>query len=219
MTCVRLERGVALWVGGELSARRAARIAAHVAGCERCRVLADRLLTDRRLVAEAANAPPPLETLFALREGVLIRLSGEAVAPRPPVRPLVVQVRWASALAVAMLFLAAAGVLIMRSSAHAPGVVTAGAPRPAPSPSPTVSLAARVAGAGLASPSGPAPGTAAVSAHDAVRAREGARPASRTFAQLRRSAKREATAEALVIKLLTDDPDVVIYWLVDQQKG
>jgi hypothetical protein len=216
MKCARLERDIALWVGGELSGRRAAQIAVHVAGCDLCRGLADRLRADRILLTEVASAGPQ-ETLVALREGVLDRVRSGVSAPRPQVRPLAVRVRWASAFAAAMVLLVVGSVVIVWRSAPPSGALTASAPRPAPSPG--VPPAPSVTGSAPVSPSGTARGTAPPSVHETVRVTERPLLARSAVVRPQQGAKREATAEVLVIKLLTDDPNVVIYWLVDQQKG
>ncbi len=218
MTCARLERGVALWVGGELSARRAAWIAAHVAGCERCRILAERLRADRALVFEAADTPADTAALAAMREHLVVLVRNEALLARRAGRLLPVRLRWATALAAALVVFAAAGVLVMRRAADTSRTLTAAAPRPGSSPNvpQATSLAAAVPPSGLGRGRGKGP---ASTQDTVIRAGKGSPPARHAVAQSQRPAQREAPAEALVIKLLTDDPAVVIYWLVDQQKG
>lgn len=205
MSCGQYQRDVTLWVGGELPARRAARIEAHLAGCGECRALADEVRRAQALVASRLDALVDDRELAAVRAGVTSRIRG-ATRATPPVH-----VRWRYALAVGGLAVVVAlGALLGRRAQQSPVIHTAETVRPTPTAAPP-----RVA----------VPALGEVPVRDVEDgARVAATPSTRrplVRGARSRALRRETTTqgEPLVVKLVTDDPNVVIYWLVDQKKG
>ncbi len=211
MSCRRVRRLVALWVGGDLAPRRVRRIEAHVAGCEACRLLAGRLRAGRDALAGFVEEPPDRVALRTVRQRVMARLDAAQADPAAGrTRPWRPAIGWKPALGAALLALGAAAVVLVQRATRGPDVREVVAARPTGAPSAVAPVPAPPVQTGTAPrPTERRAASAGPRQHPQVRA--GARsvpPQART-----------ASAEPLVIKIVTDDPEVVIYWVVDGKKG
>lgn len=211
MSCRRFRPLVALWVGGDLAPRRAGRVEAHVARCEACRMLAERLRSDHADLAALGNETPDRTVLELVRQRVLASLR---VIPggAAPGRTLSWFPTFGWKGAVVAVLLAAAAVVLLTVGRPIPGpeVPSVGAVRPTAHPAPVAST-----------PLSPQQTTTGPSASER-RVASGVsaeHPRQRLPASPVPRGDREAAAQPLVIKIVTDDPDVVIYWLVGGQKG
>ncbi len=211
MSCRRFHPLLALWVGGDLTPRRALRVEKHLAGCSACRVLADRLSDNRSLVARLAEPSPDTAGLHVIRQGVLEHLREGpdgldlgSVALKSP------RVRWAPALATALVLVATGVAILIRHGAQLQQPSRSAAVRPTLSPFQPTPPAA------IAAPK------AAPSVSNNLRATSGTPEKPRQHATRVRALSPttvNAAAEATVIKIVTDDPDVVMYWLAERGKG
>lgn len=187
MNCRRYEEQIALHVGGDLAREEILAVESHLARCASCRALLDELRRTQALLADLGGEQPAEIVLARVRTRVMARASARG--------------RWRPVAAAAAVFLAVAAGALWRLL---PGE-TAGPPTWAevrkfmPMPAaPEVSRARRLPAAKPARGRSPAPpGRSRRSSH-----REPAPPP-------------EQRAEPLVVKLYTDDPEVVIYWIVN----
>jgi hypothetical protein len=183
MNCVDWEERIALYAGGDLAPAEAQAVERHVAECAGCQLLVSGLRESLRLVREVHSEPVEAAHFAAVRARVLAELE------RAPAR------RWRFAWGLAM---AAAAVLLIAMW-----------PRPqrkiAIIPTAQVSHSAADPLARGAPPGPPA------RASRTARAQRKAGPGgpARTWG----SAPPLEPAEPMVVKLLTNDPDVVIYWI------
>ncbi len=241
MSCERYEERIALAAGGDLGDGDARRLDRHLATCAGCRAFAEEMRQSRRAVRELASAPIGEEVLARVRAGVLERIAAGAASREPPLRtpafrgPMRVPPRWLAAAAVLLAVLGATVWRLGSGGANedpAPRIVEGSAPRieepriegtrveppgsAAPEPEATEHQSARAVVAALetgAARAAPPPQPAA----EASEAESRPRIAAVTSPQADAAA---VTPEAapVVIHWLTDDPDVVIYWLVDTEQ-
>ena len=209
MSCRKVRPLVALWAGGDLTVRQASRVEAHLARCEACRLLAERVRTSRAALAAIAEEAPDGATLQLVRQRVLAgldRAPGGTVSGRAhswfPI------LGWKPALVAAALAVAVTAIVVVQRAANRPGTQKVAEARPTARPSPVATSPAI--------PPRPETEPPAVRQRMASGVRDQhpqrrSRPASPRV--------REVAAEPVVIKLVTDDPDVVIYWFVDKEKG
>jgi hypothetical protein len=221
MSCGGMEQAVVLYAGGDLAgvgdASAVAELERHLAGCAACR---DEVEAQRRLLEELHEAhaePIAAADYAAVRARVLAELESRRVpwwgrlvagwrhwpiGNRPQVGNLphwVWGLAGAAALAVALLFVvrtpapppAGSGL-----SLHAPAPPQGGADVSLPALEPP-RVAAHRRGPGRLKPAPPTPVEVAP-----------AEPASQG---------ESAAAEPLVIKLYTNDPNVVIYWIAESK--
>jgi len=217
------ERELALWAGGDLPAAETARLEEHLAGCPECRALADGLRESQAALAALAGEPIDPEALARVRRGVLRRL--EERRPRPAAAPWLLAA--AAALALAALAL---GLWLQGSRPPEPAVVAArpngaseapaerperarpesadrevdSAPRPGDEPGSRIAAAAPEPSPGPALPApemAPAPPSPDPPVQSAAVA-----PAP------------ESPTESMVIQVVSDDPDIVFYWLVEPEE-
>jgi len=184
MNCVDWEERIALYVGGDLSPAEAPAVEGHVAECAGCQMLLSGLRQSLALVREVHGEPVEAAHFAAVRARVLAELE------RAPAR------RWRFAWGFAMA--AAAAVLLIamwpraehRSVRHAfvpPAIHDGGADplvRRGP-PGPPARVSRTVRARPNAGPGGPA----------------------------RTGGSAPPEPEPMVVKLITNDPDVVIYWI------
>jgi len=210
MSCPRYRPLIALWVGGDLAPRLARRVKTHVAGCAACRALAGRLLENVSALAALAEEAPDSEALRVVRHRVLARLvteGGRSASAR--IRPATARLALRPLLAAALVAAAVAAAILLRH-ASPPRALSTAAARPTTPPAPAPSPPTPMPAIGAAPPQAPGRGTYPASP----------RP-PQTYRRVREVAadQRRAAAEPIVIKVVTDDPEVVIYWLVDSKKG
>jgi anti-sigma factor RsiW len=178
MNCPRSE--VALYTGGDLPPRRAARVEAHLAACAECRSLLDELRTGQAALSELRGEPLEDAMLAHVRRRVLARIAaGEQTRSGLPGY-------WRFALAAAVVLL-----------------VMLAWPRHAQKQTPAVTPPemAHVA------PAPPVPAPVIPVRHAIVRRRH--------RAPLRRLLPPDKS-QPLLVQFATDDPNVVIYWLVEK---
>jgi hypothetical protein len=206
MSCRRFEHDLALAIGGDLPARRLRRLETHIATCASCRTLAARLREDHAALAALAAEAPDLAELNALRGSVLVQVRSRRSASVPAAGGRPVVARLATVGAAAVLLIAVLAVVAVRRS-----VPPAATGRPMAVREPVAATPAPL----VAAESLPRPEAIRPERPTAPPVRRPARPAVRQAT----APAPPATAEPLVIKVLTDDPNVVIYWLADSQKG
>lgn len=192
MRCEDLGERIALHVTGDLPPRQAARVEAHLARCSRCQELADGFRRTARALESLGAEGADERASREVRSRVLERLRRGDAVPRPGSAPW----RWA----------VAAGVLLSLTLAIAH---RARHTDPPPCPGPIIP------GVGV-----PPPTVASAAAVD----RPPAKPSSRHrraagSAEASRGKEVTTAREPMVVKLLTDDPEVVIYWLVGENGG
>jgi hypothetical protein len=204
MICSRWRKLVALSAGGDLGADETQRLGDHLEGCAACRELDEQLRRDLDELRAADVAAVGASDLGSVRGEVMARIDEKKPSSWLPARPGPA----ATAAAVAV-----AGTLaVVLRWGGGPGDVqlTRGEPfdlhptpqidRPAVEPPlPTAEDVSeiRVVEATVAEP--------------AVEAFPVESPKSADSTELLRT----AAAEPMTMKILTDDPDVVIYWIVE----
>jgi len=210
MTCESFEPQIALLVEGDLSEMEAARVETHLRTCASCRAFRTELIESQNALKSLAREDLDPAALAAVRRRVRHALGQESGRRE----------RWIPWALAASIFAVAAAlwlVALRRPEPRAPEATAEVAPRPPAAP-----------------PQSPAPTPApAVEEAAAVRRAEAPSRAPRGVPRPRRDAPpdvRESLAAApegaaapaegpLVIKLVTTDPDVVIYWLVEPNGG
>ncbi len=222
MSCERYQEMIALEVGGDLPASDTERLEQHLLSCDACRRFAAEMRDSQRAVSLLAGAPVDPEVLASIRAGVLreVERSGRHRSPIPfrlPPRVLAL----AAALAVAL-----GALLLLRTGEPRTGKQEAtGAPRvveavPAPEPPAAVSQPATT------QPTTSQESIAEPVAAESVRAAPMDQPApeprppvtvsheTRVAAAPIPPAPGTPAAEPMVIKLVSEEADLVIYWLV-----
>jgi hypothetical protein len=228
------ELELALWAGGDLPAAEAASLEGHLAGCPECRALAEGLRESQAGLAALAAEPIDLEALARIRRGVLERL--EERRPRPAAAPWL----YAAAAALALAALAL-GLWLQGSRPREPRQVAAIPEAAPPAPreareggrpeteEPGAASRSRRAAEPSAKIAEAAPGPAPEldPSEPRLPSREAPVPAPPPAppspeSPVRRAAVTpapEAATESIVIQIVSDDPDIVFYWLVEPEES
>jgi anti-sigma factor RsiW len=206
MSCESYEALIALHVEGDLPPPESADVERHLAACPACRSFAAELEESQRALKDLARDDMDAAALAAVRQRVGEALAGAAAPARRPAA------LWALA--------AAAGIAVLAFVLQRPGDGPRREP-PATSPGPVaVPQAASPNGPGGMPPAVPAshpPRTVAAAPRARAR-RPAVPPAPRPVAEPT-VARNGDPGSPLVIKLVTSDPDIVIYWLVEPNGG
>lgn len=191
MSCERFEKWIALYIEGDLAERKARRVEAHLAGCAACRERAESLAQSQQALKSLRAEAVDARTLEQVRRGVLDQIAAGQRAPQSWL-----WLAWRYVLAGVLVAIAGATLWWRSHRAEPVRPVVARAPVAAQSPD----LGA------------PAPPTVA-----ATRPQKHPRLAHRSNPATPRQPAEES--EPLLVKLQTDDPNVVIFLLVDQNGG
>jgi len=208
MSCSRWHRLIALEVGGDLESRHSRRLEDHIEGCAACRELAVELRSQRedllRLDREAADGV----TLGSVRHAVMADLAER----RRPLFPLPVGGVRLLVAGAAMVILVVAAV-VLRQGRVPPQPRVAERSIPTSVPAPTTAPAPSPSNTEIAEPSLEVPPPAPLETVDRppLQLARGDLPARGHEMPPSLS----APTEPMTIKILTDDPEVVIYWIVD----
>jgi anti-sigma factor RsiW len=192
MKCRYSEHDVALFVEGDLEPAKSAELEVHLVTCEVCRELEADVRESQMVLKSLRQEMLSSAALSAVRSRVLEQVSETRVRP--------MWGRWVYALAGAM-FVAVVSVSVVLHNAKPEIKAVAEVMHPdvvVPSARPSVEVEPIVP---------PAP----------VERRK-----HRSSSSNNQSISEPTTSEApqeVVVKLLTDDPNIVIYWLVDQKNG
>jgi hypothetical protein len=200
MNCARWQRLVALYVGDDLDRSRSARVKQHLSACPSCRDLEQDLRRDLQTLGDLDAAATATLDLGSVRGAVL-----EKIENRRKRSPMLLQPRLLAALAMVVVVIALALVFRQSRGAGALRTVSRGIPSPAPGQ-------AAVPKPRETSPPQPTPEFARPIPNTAntllVRAETSPSDSSAPFPP-------SVPVEPMTIKILTDDPEVVIYWIVD----
>lgn len=190
MNCPSFERLIALWVEGDLPGSEAAAVEEHLRTCSPCHQFAQELKASQAALGILRQDTVEERVFRSLRAGVLKKLPVENARPSVPT--------WQYALAAGLIVVLAVSVLKLALPSKAPtklAPVAASHPASAPAARPAPSLPphplSHASGAG-----GPA-------------------RQARSVLTARADSEGFQTSQPLTIKLVTDNPNVVIYWLVD----
>jgi len=218
--CPEREEALALHVGSDLPADEARELDDHLADCTGCRTFLAELAADRRALKAVGATSPAAEPVAEVHRRVMSEVEIRSERPRSPSTW-----RWAAAAAL-LLAVATALLLQLRPEHSSPDPGTSGEeptilaeappgedergrlPRPTPAPTRGMSSSPETAGPQPETPS-------EVPVPDAVPDSTPAIPPE-TPSDNRR-ARRDERPD-LKIQLVSDDPDVVIYWLVDPEE-
>jgi anti-sigma factor RsiW len=198
---------IALDAGGDLDETGRRRLERHLASCPACRDFAAEMRQSQRAVRGLAGVAVGEDLLAGVRAAVLQEIASAARRPAPvlsfPLRTLRAPRRWLAAAAAVLLTLGAGWWLSTRTPERTP------VPRPKvvryeppPIEPPPVEEPAAVAETVAETA---APRIAAVD--PPVRERRRAPDAIAETVQ--------PTSQPMVVKWLVDDPDLVIYWLIE----
>lgn len=242
-----LEDALALHAGGDLPLGEAARMEEHLAACPECRSLArelaDELDADRRVLRALASEPVNEAALARVRAGVLRRIEA---ADRGDRTVLAAWKPWLAAALAATLVLGVLGTgLWLRRPAGDDGAPVRQAVRTVP-PGPEPGRAAPRGAHGsppaveplesapsLPSPLAPKSGIEEAGRGEPGRQRSGRREGAPSLDRTATDPPRRAAlddpgsaaaqpgepSEPMVIQVVSDDPEVVYYWLVEPEES
>jgi hypothetical protein len=187
MICRDWEERIALYAGGDAGAAEAAAVEKHLAECAGCQLALSGLRQSMEILQEAHREPVEEAHLTAVRARVLAEIAGER-------RPWWRQVWVYGAVVAAAVAITIVG---LRPATHRPVDVAVVTPAETVKPPATA----------LPEPAAVPP----------VHKRAHVRAARKVEAPIAPPAGpvRAAASEPLLVKLITDDPDVVIYWISD----
>lgn len=207
MNCTRWHRLIALDVGGDLDPRRSRSLDRHLEGCIACRDLAEELRSQREELARLEHEAFESVTLASVRHTVLADLADR----RRPVRPAVGGRRLAFAAAVAVVLVVAAAVLRFGGTPTRPVVADRTIPTAVSVPA-TEPVSSPITDA-IVEPASAVPPSVPLASVESGPPRLAQR--SLTSLANEPAVLRSAPTEPMTVKILTDDPEVVIYWIVD----
>jgi len=213
MNCIDFERLIALEVEGDLPGRMARRVNRHLMACPHCQDFRERLLVSQALLKEMGEEAAEEAALVEVRRKVLDAIPNKGEPSGFP--------RWRWALAAGVVAVASLAAIILRAPLRqSPAPIQArhrafAGPGPAGGlPSALTSGSATALGDSgravslLAGPMGATP-------------EPPRRPSGRAHSARGNSGSRTSNSEArrgtspLLVKLTTDNPNVVIYWQID----
>src|SRR5262245_34171595 len=199
MKCGCLENDVALYIEGDLTPAKACEIQAHLVSCGACRDLATGLRESQAILKSLKQDTVGVAALSSVRARVLAEVGSS--------RARSAWGRWVYAVAgTVFVGLVCIGIASkMRVPAPPIPQIVESDPLPPPAAVPLTRETVTTPPDSIKSEKVTVP----LRAEDGRRRRQGA-------------AHTEPPAEPpkpLVVKLLTDDPDIVIYWLVDEKNG
>lgn len=223
--CAGFERLIALDVEGDLPGPKSRAVAEHLLACHSCQQFAERLKISQALLKELGQEPVDEPLLQEVRRRVRNRLASETQPRGFPV--------WRFALGAGLVAALILAVLTLRH--HSPETVTqivAKAPTPANAALPSHASKGETRNSKIVARSTkPARAARDLAANTRERVRSTVISPAPSVAGTLKSAQvlparmfssgsLSASADAhhpqpLTIKLLTDNPNVVIYWLVD----
>jgi hypothetical protein len=208
------ERDVALWAGGDLPAGEAARVEDHLAGCPDCRALGETLRAGRAAVESLAAEPIDETALARVRQGLRRRLAEEeARAARR--RRSAAAAAWAMA---AALVAAALGLGIWYLAGRPePADELARAERPQPREPDREAVAPPPRELPEAVPERERPETRPAPPAPPPPEPPPPEPPEQR-AELASAPAPAGPTESMVIKVVSDDPNVVYYWLVEPEE-
>lgn len=220
MNCLKNEELLALYVEGDLVADETSRLEDHLASCETCRGFLEGLRASQAALKSLRGPAVADSALEEIRRGVSRRIDREVQGRRFRMIPLPLPQAFRLPLAAALLLAAAGAALLLWFAGPSP------APPPVAIKAPATAERARpVETAAKEPPPGPVEKESAP-----PQAPEPRRPPQAAF---KPEAPKETGAQEIalnllaapseqepaVIRLQTDDPDVVIYWIVKNTGG
>jgi hypothetical protein len=198
MNCGDSQKLIALYMEGDLAAAGLSELENHLASCDSCRAFAEELRESQETFKSLRHERMDESALHRLRHRVMgeVRRMDSLPWHVRLERFLYLGLRRGPALAGLALFLAISGAIwyaVPPSEVPPPQIAQ-------PLPPPTVTF----------EPVNTAPGPVHAAARPQRRPRAAAPPVLEHPAEERRE---------VLVKLLTDDPNIVIYWLVEQNGG
>ena len=205
MSCTRWHRLIALEVGGDLDPRRSRGLEKHLEGCATCRDLSEELRSQREALLRLDREAVGGVILGSVRHEVLADLADR----RRALFQLPAGGRRLAFAGVAAVILVVAAVVLRQGATPTQPIVAerrvpaaVSAPTAAPIPVPTTDV--------IVEPPQAMPPPAPVE-HGPLRLARG----DLSTRGPETAVSRSAPTEPMTVKILTDDPDVVIYWIVD----
>lgn len=189
MSCADCELLIALDIEGDLPPQKAGALAQHLRTCPSCREFAESLRSSQTLLKELRLEKPDEATLQAVRQGILNRL------PVPDAPQAVYRWRFVFGAALAAILVVVA-IILSR-----------------PSQKPRRDVAGMIGAPHLSESVRAAPEAPALPPHLVRQSKAGGAKKSR-MSLYGRSEKRQHP-EPIRVKLITDNPNITIYWLVD----
>lgn len=191
MACREFEPLIALHVEDDLPAADRARVELHIRVCAHCMALADDLKESQTIFKSIRQNVPDQSMLQAVRARVLAEAGAARMSSLERIWFGVFR-QWATLAGIAVFLLGAGALWLMHESEETSRPVAV-VPTPAPLPATRVEPAVPKPVPVVSVPKAP---------------------------ERRRKPAPESTAppvKQVAIKLLTDDPNVIIYWLVDEK--
>lgn len=208
MSCSRWHRLIALDIGGDLDPRRSRSLEKHLEGCASCRGLSEELGAQRakllRLDGEALDGV----VLGSVHQAVLADLADRR---RPIFQLPAVGRRVALAGAALVILIVAAIVLRQGATPSQPMVAERSMPTAVPAPATAATPSPKIDEVAVPPQAMPPQAPVEPVEREPLRLARGEMPTRRPETEISPS----APTEPMTIKILTDDPDVVIYWIVD----
>lgn len=234
MSCASNEALIALYVEGDLPARDVPSLATHLATCVRCGTFRDELRASQATLKSLGQTEIPEAPLERVRRRTLGAVGHEIPLRRPLLAP-----GWGLAIGVAVL--AAVGLwsgstshphpTAIQATTALPQRAPAGRPRPSepttmPDPLPQPAVAPPRSTIRPPAPVSPSKGAEVVEASTRLSPQD-ADQLARAVVEVSRVERLAAPDAAsgptepgtLLVRLDTDDPNVVIYWQVDANGG
>jgi len=205
MTCTRWHRLIALEVGGDLDPRRSRGLEKHLEGCATCRDLSEELRSQREELLRLDRDAVGGVILGSVRHAVL----ADPADRRRPLFQLPAGGRRLAFAGVAAVILVVS-VVVLRQGATPSQPIVAERSMPTSVPAPTVAPIPSPNTDVIVAPPKAMPPPAPVEPGPLRLARSDLSNRGPETAILP-----SAPTEPMTVKILTDDPDVVIYWIVE----
>jgi len=226
----RWQPKIALEAGGDLPLEERAAVSAHREACPDCRALARELAADRDVLADLAAEEPRPEAFDRVRRAVMVAVREEGADRVRSGAFRGRRLRLALPPLAAALFALAIGLAlwlprpILRSPSESPAIESPATGGEARAPQPAEAPPAEPGAASVVSEAAPSPdrGTTPTPAEHLAASGPISEPASNRIEPSRHEPSPAldtvptAGEPAITIQIVSEDPDIVFYWLTDQ---